>query len=321
MIRKAISIWTLTTKMPLRDDNGHVVGLVGIGRDITGRKQVEEALVKEQYDMQTLMNNLPVEIYFKDRASRFTRISKSQALRFGLSDPAQAMGKTDFDFFTAEHAQQAYEDEQAIIQTGQPLIKEEKETWADRPNRWVSTIKMPMRDNEGNIIGTFGISTDITERKRMEEALAQERNLLHTLIDNLPDHIYAKDAEGRFTLANIAVARHMGAAKPDELIGKTDFDFYPPDLATQFHADEQALIQSGKSLLDHEEFTRDQAGQPKWVLATKVLLHDSQGNYFGLVGIGRDITERKQAEEELAHEKKFLEQLEILIALSRDCLS
>jgi len=100
--------------------------------------------------------------------------------------------QTDFDFFTTEHAQQAFEDDRPLFQTGQPLIKEERETWADYPDTWVATIKMPMHDNEGNIIGTFGLSTDITERKQAEEALAQERNLLHTLIDNLPDHIYAK---------------------------------------------------------------------------------------------------------------------------------
>ena len=98
---------------------------------------MEEALVKEQHEMQTIMNYLPVKIYFKDRASRFIRMSKAQTLRFGLSDPAQAIGKTDFDFFTAEHAQQACQDEQEIIQTGQPLIKEEKETWIDRPDPWV----------------------------------------------------------------------------------------------------------------------------------------------------------------------------------------
>jgi diguanylate cyclase (GGDEF)-like protein/PAS domain S-box-containing protein len=153
-----------------------VQGRVWSFQEITERKRVEEALVKEQHEMQTIMNYLPVNIYFKDRTSRFTRISTSHALRFGLSDPAQAIGKTDFDFFTVEHAQQAFQDEQEIIQTGQPLIKEEKETWIDHPDLWVSTIKMPMQDNEGNIIGTFGLSTDITERKRVEEELRRAKD-------------------------------------------------------------------------------------------------------------------------------------------------
>ena len=164
----------------LQDAN--LLGRVWSFRDITDRKRVEEALVQEQYDLQTIMSYLPVKIYFKDRASRFTRISKTQTGSFGLSDPAQAMGKTDFDFFTAEHAQQAYEDEQEIIRTGQPLIKEEKETWANRPDTWVSTIKMPMRDHEGNIIGTFGLSTDITERKRVEEELLQAKDDLESVL-------------------------------------------------------------------------------------------------------------------------------------------
>ena len=79
------------------------------------------------------------------------------------------MGKTDFDFFTPEHARQAFEDEQTIMRTGQPLTVEERETWADRPDTWVSTTKVPLHDEAGNAIGTFGISRDITERKRAEE--------------------------------------------------------------------------------------------------------------------------------------------------------
>ena len=152
-------------------------------RNITDRKRAEEALVKEQHEMQIIMDNLPVNIYFKDRASRFTRVSKTHALQFGLIDPAQLIGKTDFDFFTAEHAQQAYEDEQAIIQTGQTLIKEEKETWIERPSTWASTIKMPLRDNEGNIIGTFGLSTDITKHKQAEEKIQQQLRRLSALRD------------------------------------------------------------------------------------------------------------------------------------------
>jgi PAS domain S-box-containing protein len=115
------------------------------------------------------MDNLPDVIYFKDRESRFTRINKALAKSFGLSDPVQAMGKTDFDFFTDEHAQQAFADEQEIIRTGQPMLgKEEKETWPDGHVTWASSTKMPLRDARGNIIGTFGVSRDVSERKQAE---------------------------------------------------------------------------------------------------------------------------------------------------------
>src|SRR5207244_1679335 len=96
-------------------------------------------------------------------ASHFLRSNKALTTYFGLSDPAQALGKTDFDFFTAEHARPAYADEQEIIRTGQPVVgKEEKETWLDGRVRWVSTTRMPFRDNDGQIIGTFGLARDIT---------------------------------------------------------------------------------------------------------------------------------------------------------------
>ena len=295
-IEQAGEVRRCITSLRLYHDTGILEGSI---QDITERKRVGEALVKEQSDMQTLMDYLPISIYFKDRASRFTRISKSQALRFGLSDFAQAIGKTDFDFFTTEHAQQAYEDEQAIIQTGQPLIKEEKETWADRLDRWVSTIKMPMRDDEGNIIGTFGISTDISERKQAEEALAQERNLLRSLIDHTPDYIYVKDTQSRFLISNPALARTIGAATPDELLGKTDFDFFPQELAAKYYSDEQAIFQSGQPVLELEEPAVDAAGNKIWVSTTKVPLRDAQGNIIELVGMGHDITKRKQMVEEL----------------------
>jgi PAS domain S-box-containing protein len=180
--------WISTTRAPLRDAQGQIFGLVGMGREITERKRAEKALARERTFLNTLMDNVPDFIYFKDASSRFVRISKAQAQAFGLRDPAEVVGKTDSDFFTEEHARGAYEDEQRIIRTGQPIVGlVEKETWPDRPDTWASTTKMPLRDEKGNIVGTFGISRDITERKQMEEALVKRTSELQAAYQTLKE--------------------------------------------------------------------------------------------------------------------------------------
>jgi len=132
-------------------------------------------LREEVYLLETLMDMLPDSIYFKDRESRFTRLNRAGAASFGLSEPCHAIGRTDFDYFTDEHAAQAYRDEQEIVRTGLPLVNvEEKETRPDGSVRWVSTTKMPLRDTAGKIVGTFGVSRDITQRKQFEEQLEQQ---------------------------------------------------------------------------------------------------------------------------------------------------
>lgn len=156
--------------------------VLGIARDTTERKRAEEVLARERDLLQALMDNIPDTIYFKDTASRFTRINKAQARVLGVSDPKEAIGKTDFDFFTPEHAQEAYEDEQEIVKSGQPLIgKVERIRRADGQFRWVSATKVPIVDEEGWVIGTVGISRDITERVQAEEALERRAAQLATL--------------------------------------------------------------------------------------------------------------------------------------------
>jgi sigma-B regulation protein RsbU (phosphoserine phosphatase) len=135
---------------------------------------MEEELARERFLLRTLMEHIPDKIYFKDAASRFIWISHETLARFGSTHPAEVLGKTDFDFFKEEHARQAFENEQEIIRTGKPLVNlEERETWADGHETWVSTTKMPLVDGQGRIIGTFGLSRDITEHKRAEEQLAK----------------------------------------------------------------------------------------------------------------------------------------------------
>ena len=138
---------------------------------------------------------------------------------------------------------------------------------------------------------------DLVERDRRTE-LTRERNLLRTLIDNLPDDIYAKDTQGRFILNNVANAQSLGASSPDGVLGKTHLDFYPRELAEQYDAYDQAVMRSGQSLT-REEPAIDPAGRQRWVLTTRVPLRDSGGRAMGMVGIGRDITERKRAEQAL----------------------
>lgn len=137
------------------------------------------------------------------------------------------------------------------------------------------------------------------ERQLIEKTLAKERNLLRSLIDNIPDYIYAKDIEGRYIIDNIAHYRQLHVQKTEDVVGRTVFDFFPKELALEYHTYDQAIMLSGKPLLDHVEPGVNPDGKPKWVSTTKVPLRDSSGNVSGLVCIGRDITEQKLAQDGL----------------------
>jgi PAS domain S-box-containing protein len=161
---------------PLHDEKGVVHGTLMILEDVTEQRRTKEALEYERYLLNVLLDNVPDSIYFKDRHSRFVRCSRSAVGGFGISDPRQVHGKTDFDFFTEEHARPAFEDEQRILSTGQAIVgKVEKETWASGQVTWCLTSKLPMRNESGDIIGTFGISKDITALKRVEAELQQAK--------------------------------------------------------------------------------------------------------------------------------------------------
>jgi PAS domain S-box-containing protein len=161
-----------------------------------------------------------------------------------------------------------------------------------------SLVLFPVHDEQGQPIAVASIIRDLAEHKQAEEALAQERSLLRTLIDNLPDLIYFKDSQSRFVVVNQAQVRLLGGTTPEDLLGKSDFDFFPRELAQKYYADEQAILQSGQPQISLEEPTVDTAGNKKWLATTKVPLRDSNGQVTGFVGVGRDITERKQAEAE-----------------------
>lgn len=306
--------------------------ILGTAMDVTERKVAETKLAEASNLLETLLDNSPDYIYFKDRASRFVRYSKGFEKLFHLSDIKTLRGKTDFDFFLPDHARAAYEDEQEIMRTGKPLIgKLENEAHSDgRVTRSLST-KVPWRDSAGNVIGTFGISKDITALKEAEAKLAYERDLFHALLDNFPDNIYFKDLQSRFVrVSRSKLASSLGillaqyqAEHPDTppgelpphlgsidhlgewILGKTDFDTFSEERARAAYEDEQMIIRTGEPIMAKIERTPQADGKITWRISTKMPWRDKDGQIIGTFGVSKDITELKQAEAELeaAHQR------------------
>ncbi|MGO8676315.1 MAG: PAS domain-containing protein [Limisphaerales bacterium] len=255
--------------------------------------------------LRALLENSPDAVYFKDRGSRFVHFSKFFSRLWGVDNPESIRGKTDFDFFTEEHARPAFNDEQEIIRTGTPVIgKMEKETHPDGRVTWALTTKMPWRNAKGETVGIFGISKDVTTLKQAEDKLANERELWRTLLDNIPDRIYFKDRESRFVhFSKSFVTFHN--IPPHEIIGKTDADLFAEEHAREALEDEHAILRTGKPLISKMEKETHSSGQVTWALTSKMPWRDGQGNVIGTFGISKDVTPLKIAEGELenAHQR------------------
>ncbi len=261
----------------------------GFARDITERKRAEDTLRQEQALFNTLAGNIPDLIYWKDRQSRFIRINDALARRFGLADAKDAVGKTDFDIFADEHARQAFDDEQQVMASGGALIAlEEKETWPDGRITWASSTKMPMRDTGGNIIGLFGISRDITERKLADERARQQAALL----DRASDAIYVTGLDGTVNYWNQAAERIYGWSAA-EAVGRLTADLIPVDESDVATAADEVL-QNGEWTGERRQRTK--SGRDVDVLSRLTLLNDDQGRPQSILVINTDITELKQLE-------------------------
>ena len=275
--------------------------------EITARARTEAALTYERDLLRSLLDHSPDMIYFKDAQSRFIKASKTMAENFGMTSPAELEGKTDFDFFAEEHARPAFEDEQEIIRTGQPVIGiVEKEVWPDGRETWCLTTKMPFRNKQGETIGTFGVSKDITAMKKSEAAAEYERDLLRSLLDHSPDHIYFKDIRSRFIKGSEAQSRSFGLNSSADLVGRTDFEFFSIEHARPAYEDEQEIIRTGRPLINITEKEVWPDGRESWCLTTKMPFRNEAGEIIGTFGISKDITAIKLAEKQVAANEALL---------------
>jgi PAS domain S-box-containing protein len=270
------------------------------------RQRAEEALSQERYLLHSLMDNLPDNIYFKDTASRFIRINKALTSYFGLGDPAQAIGKTDFDFFTEEHARPAYADEQEIMKTGRPVVgKEEKETWLDGRVRWVSTTKMPFRDTNDKIIGTFGLARDITNVKLAEEALRESEQRWRNLTEALPQLVWSARPDGACDYFSTQWTEHTGVPESDLLGWRWMETLHPDDREPTRRLWTESV--AGRGPYDVEYRVRRRDGVYRWFKTRGVPIRDGEGKIVKWFGSCTDITDLRQAEEALRENRERLD--------------
>lgn len=279
----------------VKKDN-EVDNFVLIIRDITARNEAELKRAHEHELFRTLLDNIPDSVYFKDDQHRFVLVNTAKASHWNIT-PEEMVGKTEFDFYPPEQAQRIVDDDNAVMRSGQPLInKLERLLRDDGSEHWVSVIKIPRYNEEGDIIGTMGISRDVTEWKRTEEILAKNLEMFQTLMDALPDQVYFKDTQHRFVLVNKATAAHWKVL-PEAMIGKTDADFLSAEQAKKTADEELTILKTGTSVVNVEEQMTDTQGQQRCFSVTKVPRYDHNGTIVGILGISRDITEKKNQQE------------------------
>ncbi len=260
----------------------------------------EEELAQERELLRTVIDNLPTAIYVKDLQGRKTLANLADLHNIGASSESEVLGRTDADLFPPDVAQRFMADDQAVLASGRPLLGREELLVNEQGERqWLLTSKLPLRDPSGDIVGLVGIGQDITEQVEAQEALARERLLLRTILDNLPMVVYAKDSEGRKTMTNPRDLALIGAASSDEVLGKTDHELYDADQSEFFTGHDRQVLDTREPILNLEHPIQDAYGDRHWLLSSKVPLIDAAGELIGLVGVAQDITERKQADEAL----------------------
>ncbi|MDD4192886.1 MAG: PAS domain-containing protein, partial [Mangrovibacterium sp.] len=304
-------------------------------KELAENSRIRGSLIREKALLDAMLNTLPDYVYFKDTESRFLRISRSMAERFGLHSAEGAIGKSDFDFRSPEKARSLQKEEIEIMQTGKGFIDDiRKKVGSDGKESWTSVTKLPMVDETGKCIGTFGITKNITNLKELEMAVKRqngqllakqeelgqtiaslheaqselrwEKSLMDALLNSLPDAVYFKDTGSRFIKVSQSMARLFNLEKPEDLYGKSDFDFFTEEHALPAYQGEQEIIRSKKPIIGLVEKDTFKDGGERYVSTTKMPLINEKGEVTGTFGISRDITQLKRMELEIRERNERL---------------
>ena len=273
------------------------------------RQSLLKELDLERYLLRSLMDNLPDNIYFKDRDSRFIRISRAMAKWFKLDDPAEAQGRTDRDFFSDEHAMQALEDEQRLIERNEPLLDvEEKETWPDGSTTWVSTSKLPLRDKNGQVVGTFGVSRNISTQMEAMIALRRSERQNRMIVDTALDAFVAMDSDGIVIDWNPQAEVIFGCTRVEALGEKVSLLILPERFRDAHNAGLRKYLRTGEQnfLQRRLELTALHRSGREFPVEMTISPIVEEGRHLFSAFI-HDITKRKRSEQQLQESKEAAE--------------
>ena len=274
--------------------------------DITDLKKAEEEIYTSENRLRTLVQTIPDLVWLKDTEGTYLFCNKMIERLFG-SKEADIIGKTDYDFFDRELADFLRENDNKAMANRGKNYNEEWMTFADDGHRaLLETIKTPMYDDQGKLIGILGIGHDITARKRAEESLTEKEKFLNTLLDAIPIPVFYKDKTGRYLGFNKAYETFFGTSR-NELIGKTVFEISPPELAEIYNVKDMELLENGINQ-QYEFQIKTKHALIRDVIFNKAVFTDSSGKVNGLIGTILDITERKQNEEILRQSEATLDE-------------
>ena len=316
--------WKESTKVPLRDEGGVVVGLVTVMRDVSEQKRVLAELEAQKRLLQATVDALPVSVLVMDRNLRVVLANDHAGTVNPVGAPSELVGQVPTDVLPPDVAADLSDRMRRTMETGVSVPFEHPlmlEPGAGALPGTAETTHVPLVGAGGVVEGVIAVTRDVTEQKAAEAALREAkraaedrereaergRHLLQTLIDAVPDHIYAKDTEGRATLRNRASAEALGYSQVEDAVGRTDVDA-PREFgaSAQAHADDLRVVLTGEPLVDQEE-PFHVGDEIRWLSTTKVPLRAEGGAVVGLVGISRDVTEQKWAAIEVVAAKEAAE--------------
>ncbi|MEM9005255.1 MAG: PAS domain S-box protein [Cyanobacteria bacterium P01_F01_bin.86] len=299
-------IWMLCRAQAQRDDTGQAVRMIGSVTDITQRKTAEQELILKQNHLEALLNNLPHITWIKDEQSRFIAVNQPFAQVAGTTAEA-LVDKTDLDLWPVELAQAYRADDFQVLRSGQRKVVEEKVARADGTMGWLETTKTPFRDADGKLAGTVGIAADITDRKRIEAALAESEAKYRRLVEGGQELIWSTDEQGRFTYLSPQFKTLTGW-EASEWIGKLCVEAVHPDDQERVAASHQALARD--AVAGSVEFRLSHRNQSYcWVNVSYNPVFNAAGVLVGQQGTLTNINERKTAELALQASQEHLHRL------------